>query len=176
MPRRTLRTAQSRSLEGPASFRPLHGQRSARLIRSGGFGPSGIRISRARSVPERFLTRYDRLSRLNGRICDTASALAPRRTPAPRGGNLAATCLDGPTRDAPDCADQDPRHDGADAKRSLRAPACPGFLADGAPRIAIGPFPHPRIRWTVASSGRALSACRHPRPPPARVEPGPTKC
>jgi len=34
---------------------------------------------------------------------------------------------------------------------------------------AFRPSPHPRIRWTVASSGRAICTRRPTRPPPSRV-------
>ena len=109
-----------------------------------------------------------------------ASALAPRRafSEKTRRSILPPTCSDGPTLDAPDCvADQDPRNDRDDAKRKLRAsyrPAGPPFGA--APRFAFWPSPHPRIRWTVASPGRAICARHAPRPPPSRVPKCPTRC
>jgi hypothetical protein len=93
-----------------------------------------------------------------------------RRHPPP-------TCSDGPTLDAPDCnADQDPSKDRADAKRKLCASRQDGFGFGWAPRVAFRPSPHPRIRWTVASPGRATCACRHARPPPPRAPICPTRC
>jgi len=90
---------------------------------------------------------------------------------------LPPTCSDGPTLDAPDCvADDDPRNR-ADAERKLRASLCSARIPFGsAPRVAFWPSPHPRIRWTVASPGRAICACRDTRPPPPRVKKCPTKC
>ena len=109
-----------------------------------------------------------------------ASALAPRRafSEKTRRSILPPTCSDGPTLDAPDCvADQDPRNDRADAKRKLRTSPCPGGPPFGAaPRFAFWPSPHPRIRWTVASPGRAICARHAPRPPPSRVPKCPTRC
>ena len=91
---------------------------------------------------------------------------------------LPPTCSDGPTLDAPDCvADQDPRNDRADAKRKLRtSPRSGGSPFGAAPRSAFWPSPHPRIRWTVASPGRAICARHAPRPPPSRVPKCPTRC
>ena len=91
---------------------------------------------------------------------------------------LPPTCSDGPTLDAPDCvADHDPPNIRADAERKLRASLCSGAIAFGwAPRVAFRPSPHPRIRWTVASPGRAIRACRDTRPPPSRAPKCPTKC
>ena len=64
----------------------------------------------------------------------------------------------------------------ADAERKLRASFCSGIAFGGAPRLAFWPSPHPRIRWTVASPGRAICARRDTRPPPSRVPKCPTKC
>ena len=91
---------------------------------------------------------------------------------------LPPTCSDGPTLDAPDCvADHDPRKNRADAERKLRASLCSAGITFGwAPRVAFWPSPHPQIRWTVASPGRAIRARRHTRPPPSRVPKCPTKC
>ena len=86
-------------------------------------------------------------------------------------------CLDGPTLNAPDCvADQDPRDDRADARQSPRPPRCPARIRLGtAPQDAFWPSPHPRIRWTVASPGRATRA-RPTRPPPSRAPKCQTRC
>ena len=106
---------------------------------------------------------------------------APRRHAGPSATDKVAllppTCLDGPTLDAPDCvADDDPRNNCADAERKLRASFCSAKIPFGsAPRVAFWPSPHPRIRWTVASPGRAIRA-RRTRPPPSRVPKCPTKC
>ena len=90
---------------------------------------------------------------------------------------LPPTCSDGPTLDAPDCvADDDPRNR-ADAERKLCASRCSARIPFGsAPRVAFWPSPHPRIRWTVASPGRAIRANRDTRLPPSRVPKCPTKC
>ena len=91
---------------------------------------------------------------------------------------LPPTCSDGPTLDAPDCvADHDPARNRADAGRKLCASLCPARNMFGAAlRVAFWPSPHPRIRWTVASPGRAIRANRDTRPPPSRVPKCPTKC
>jgi len=91
---------------------------------------------------------------------------------------LPPTCSDGPTLDAPDCvADHDPGNNRADAERKLRASFCSDGIPVGpAPRVAFWPSPHPRIRWTVASPGRAIRAHGNTRPPPSRVPKCPTKC
>jgi hypothetical protein len=90
---------------------------------------------------------------------------------------LPPTCSDGPTLDAPDCvANDDPWKNRADAERKLCASLCPGIAFGRAPRLAFWPSPHPRIRWTVASPGRAICARRDTRPPPSRVPKCPTKC
>ena len=106
---------------------------------------------------------------------------APWRHAGPSATDKAALlppkCSDGPTLDAPDCvADHDPRNR-ADAERKLRASACSDGITIGrAPRVAFWPSPHPRIRWTVASPGRAIRAPGYTRPPPSRVPKCPTKC
>jgi len=107
-----------------------------------------------------------------------ASALAPRRAFSDRqGGALPPTCSDGPTLDAPDCIAGTPGKNTADAGRKPRASlSVPGIMFGEARRIAFRPSPHPRIRWTVASSGRAICARRPARPPPSRVPKCPTKC
>jgi len=91
---------------------------------------------------------------------------------------LPPTCSDGPTLDAPNCvADHGPRNNYADAGRKLRASCCSAGIPFGpAPRVAFWPSPHPRIRWTVASTGGAIRAHGHTRPPPSRVPKCPTKC
>jgi hypothetical protein len=99
-----------------------------------------------------------------------ADASAPRRAFSDRqGGALPPTCSDGPTLDAPDCvADHDPRKNRADAERKLRASFCSVRIPFGpALRVAFRPSPHPRIRWTVASPGRAIRAHGTARPPPS---------
>jgi hypothetical protein len=134
--------------------------------------------ARAASVPGYFISSRDDLIRRN-RLSGPAradmqppvGALAPRRTFSERrGGRLPPTFLDGPTLDAPDCVADDPWNHCADA---------PCFLAimfGAAPRVAFWPSPHPRIRWTVASPGRAKCAHRHTHPPPSRVPKCRTKC
>ena len=91
---------------------------------------------------------------------------------------LPPTCSDGPTLDAPDCVvDQDSGKNCADAEPSLRASFCISRIPFGEARsFAFWPSPHPRIRWTVASPGRAKRAHRQTRPPPPRVTKCPTKC
>ena len=126
-----------------------------------------------------FPTRHNRLSgpsRPDMRIAGERFGAGLSATD--KGGALPPTFLDGPTLDAPDCvADQDPRKNRADAERKLRASPCSARIRLGrAPRVAFWPSPHPRIRWTVASSGRAKSASRPPRPPPSRVPKCPTRC
>ena len=160
--------------------RSLHGQRRARLTRSGGFEPE------RRPVPGTFLQgRFEtRQNRLSGPQ-PVRYAMAGRRLGAAPGlqqkirrCHFPPTCSDGPTLDTPDCvADQDPRNDRADAKRKLRtSPRSGGSPFGAAPRSAFWPSPHPRIRWTVASPGRAVCARHAPRPPPSRVPKCPTRC
>jgi hypothetical protein len=167
--------------EIPASFRSLHGQRSARLTRSGGFEPERRPVPGYHLVPGATSdTARPIIRTLQGPICGwPASALAPRRAFSDRqGGVLPPTCSDGPTLDAPDCvADHDPRKNRADAERKLRASFCSVRIPVGpALRVAFRPSPHPRIRWTVASPGRAIRAHGITRPPPSRAPKCPTKC
>jgi hypothetical protein len=111
-------------------------------------------------------------------IC--GSRRAPWRHAGPSATDKAALlppmCLDGPTLDAPDCVADDPGTNHAEAERKLCASFCSGIAFGGAPRLAFWPSPHPRIRWTVASPGRAICASRDTRPPPPRVPKCPTKC
>jgi hypothetical protein len=112
-------------------------------------------------------------------IC--GSRRAPWRHAGPSATDNAALlppkCLDGPTLDAPDCvAADDLGKNRAEAERKLCASFCSGIAFGGAPRLAFWPSPHPRIRWTVASPGRAICASRDTRPPPPRVPKCPTKC
>ena len=112
-------------------------------------------------------------------ICDGRRALRRRAGPSAtdKTALLPPMCSDGPTLDAPDCvADDDPWKNRADAERKLCASLCPGIAFGRAPRLAFWPSPHPRIRWTVASPGRAIRAHRDTRPPPSRVPKCPTKC
>ena len=160
--------------------RSLHSQRRARLIRSGGFEPE------RRPVPGTFSRdglrhgKTDYSDPKRSAICDGRRALRRRTGPSAidTAVSFPPTCLDGPTLDAPDCvADQDPRNDRADAKRKLRtSPRSGGSPFGAAPRSAFWPSPHPRIRWTVASPGRAICARHAPRPPPSRVPKCPTRC
>jgi hypothetical protein len=87
------------------------------------------------------------------------------------------TCSDGPTLDAPDCvATPILRTIRADAGRQLRAASSAAIARGAAPRVALRPSPHPRIRWTVASPLGAVSARGQTRPPPPRVQKCRTKC
>jgi hypothetical protein len=105
---------------------------------------------------------------------------APWRHAGPSATDKAALlppmCSDGPTLDAPDCSADDPWKNHAEAERKPCASFYSGIAFGGAPRLAFWPSPHPRIRWTVASPGRAMCACRNTRPPPPRVPKCPTKC
>jgi hypothetical protein len=99
---------------------------------------------------------------LKGPICDGRRALRRRvgLSATDKAAPLPPTCSDGPTLDAPDTvADHDPVKNCADAERKLRASLCFARFSFGpAPRVAFWPSPHPRIRWTVASPGRAICA------------------
>ncbi len=164
----------------PASFRSLPSQCSARLTWSGG---------QARAVPvpgyhlvpgtasRHGITDY-RAARHRYAMAGERFGAAPGRQRQIRRRFLPPTCSDGPTLDAPDCvADHNPRKNRADAERKLCASFCSARIVFGeAPRVAFWPSPHPRIRWTVASPGRATRAHRHTRPPPPRVPKCPTKC
>src|SRR5260370_14887297 len=158
-------------IQVPASFRPLHSQRSARLTRSGGFEPERRPVPGYHLVPGTVQRRRDRLiGPLRARFLRPANALAPRRAISDRqGGDLPPTCSDGPTLDAPDCvADHDPRKTRADAERKLCASLCSVRIPFGpALRVAFRPSPKPRIRWTVASPGGAIRAHGNTRPPPS---------
>ena len=173
--RRNLRSRRNLRLS-----RSLHSQRRARLTRSDGFEPERRPVpgTFSRDGLRRGKTDYPDPKRSDMRW--PASASAPRRafSEKTRRSILPPTCSDGPTLDAPDCvADQDLRNDRADAKRKLRTSPCssgPPFGA--APRFAFWPSPHPRIRWTVASPGRAICARHAPRPPPSRAPKCPTRC
>jgi hypothetical protein len=97
-------------------------------------------------------------------ICDRRRALWRRAglSAQDQAAPLPPTFLDGPTLDAPDCvADPDPWDHCAKAHCLL------AILFGPARRVAFWPSPHPRIRWTVASPGRARCAHRHTRPPPS---------
>ena len=175
--RRNLRSRRFQRLS-----RPLPSQRCARLTQERRFR------ARAASGPRYFLCSRDGLRHGRTDYPDPKAvryAMAGERFGAAPGlqrktrrSILPPTCSDGPTLDAPDCvADQDPRNDRDDAKRKLRASHRPGGPPFGAaPRFAFWPSPHPRIRWTVASPGRAICARHAPRPPPSRVPKCPTRC
>ena len=156
----------------PASFRSLRSQRSARLTKSGGFEPERRPVPGYHLVPG----TASRCGRTDypgpkGPICD--GRRAPWRrvglSATDKAAPLPPTCSDGPTLDAPDCvADHDPPRNRADAERKLRASLCSARNMFGAAlRVAFRPSPHPRIRWTVASPGRATRVRRHTRPPPS---------
>ena len=115
------------------------------------------------------LTDYRGLQRPDMRTAGERFGAAPGFQRQIRRRCLPPTLLDGPTLDAPDCiAEPEPGKNRADAKRKLRAPPCSvRIMFGGAPRVAFWPSPHPRIRWTVASPGRATRAHRHTRPPPS---------
>ena len=154
---------------------------------------------RAASKAERFRARAasgPRLLSFQGRFKTRHSLISvpPRGSYMTTGGRFGATTWaisdrqsgafcrprvpDGPTPDAPDCiADQDLRKFRPGAEQKLRARARFPIVAFGqAPKVAFRPSPHPRIRWTVASSGRASCAHGHTRPLPPRVPKCPTKC
>jgi hypothetical protein len=91
------------------------------------------------------------------------------------------TNLDGPPLDAPDCyADQGPTQDPCsfqnNSTRNFCATNFNGADFGMGHRFAFWPSPHPRIRWTVASPGRAQGAGRPACRPPSRVFKCPTKC
>jgi hypothetical protein len=176
--RRNLRSRRNLRLS-----RPLPSQRRARLKRRGGFEPG------RRPIPGTFIKYFSRDGLRHGKtdypdpkrsdMRWPEGVQAPNRAFSERyGGILPPTCSDGPTLDAPDCiADQVPRNVRADAKRKLRtSPRSGGSAVGTAPRCAFWPSPHPRIRWTVASPGRAPCARHAPRPPPSRVQKCPTRC
>ena len=174
--RRNLRSRRFQRLS-----RSLPSQRCARLTRSGGFEPERRPVPGIFLLQGRFKTRQNRLSgpkTVRYAMAGERFGAAPGLQRKTRRSLLPPTCSDGPTLDAPDCvADQDPRNDRADAKRKLRASPCSGGLPFGAaPRFAFWPSPHPRIRWTVASPGRAIRARPAPRPPPSRAPKCPTRC
>jgi len=74
-------------LETPASFRSLHGQRSARLIRRAVSSPSGVRSQVTILFQGRLQTRHNRLSGPQGADMRwPASASAPRRAFSDRQG------------------------------------------------------------------------------------------
>jgi hypothetical protein len=166
---------------GSSVFPTLHSQRSARLTRSGGFEPRRRPVPGYHLVPgtafRHGITDYPGC-RARYAMAGERFGAAPGLQRQTRRRFLPPTCSDGPTLDAPDCiADHDPWKNRAGAERKLRASRCSaGITFGGAPRIAFWPSPHPRIRWTVASPGRALRARRDTRPPPSRVPKCPTKC
>ena len=175
MQRRNLRKS-----EVPASFRspPRPAQRAADKERrfraraaSGPRLPSCSRDGFRHGITD-YRAAWPRYAMAGGRFGAMPGFQRPTRRRL-----LPPTCSDGPTLDAPDCvADDDPRNR-ADAERKLRASLCSGAIAFGwAPRVAFRPSPHPRIRWTVASPGRAIRAYRDTRPPPSRVPKCQTKC
>ena len=117
-------------------------------------------------------TRHNRLSgphRARYAMAGERFGAAPGFQRQTRRRLLPPTCSDGPTLDAPNSvADHGPRNKSADAGRKLRASSCSAGIPFGpAPRVAFWPSPHPRIRWTVASTGRAIRAHGHTRPPPS---------
>src|SRR3954451_14590216 len=95
-----------------------------------------------------------------------------------KAASVAATYLDGPTLDAPDCiADQDQR-DIRTAAGPIPRPddRTPGTGFGTAQQVAFRPSPHPRIRWTVAPSDSASRARGQLRPSPPRVPICTTRC
>jgi hypothetical protein len=151
---------------------PSYNQRSARLpgeavLAQAVSGPRssfvpGAALNASRPTIPAFRSAYatagDRVLRRAGRQ-QKAAPLPPR-------------CSDGPTLDAPDCdADRDPGGNYADAKQKLRASPCTDLAIGDLPfskalKGVFRPSPHPRIRSTVASHGRAKCACRPTRRPP----------
>jgi hypothetical protein len=140
---------------------------------------SGPRLpSRSRDSFRHGITDY-RTARFRYAMAGERFGAAPGPAATDKAALFAARVFsDGPTLDAPDCiANHDPAKNRADAERKLRAsPVSARIMFGGAPRVAFWPSPHPRIRWTVASPGRATCAHRHTRPPPSRVPKCPTKC
>ena len=141
--------------------RAASGPRSPSRSRDG----SRFGITDYRAAGPRYAMSGGRFGAVPGRQRQTRRLLPP-------------TCSDGPTLDAPDCVvDQDFGKNRADAEPSLRASFCVSRIPFGEARsFAFWPSPHPRIRWTVASPGRAKRAHRQTRPPPPRVTKCPTKC
>jgi hypothetical protein len=165
----------------PASFRSLPSQCSARLTWSGGFEPErrsvpGYHLGAGTTV-RHGITEY-RAARLRYAMAGERFGATPGLQRQTRRRFLPPTCSDGPTLDAPDCvADHDPARNRADAERKLCASLCSARNMFGAALwVAFWPSPHPRIRWTVASPGRAICAHRDTRPPPSRAQKCPTKC
>ena len=166
-----------RTQEVSAFFRSLHSLRSARLTRSGGFEPER-RSVQVRTCPLADTTEpiiaAARLDRPR-----PASALAPRRAFSDRqaASFAAPNYSDGPTLNAPDCVAGTPGTNIADARRKPRTPlSVPGNMFGKALQLAFRPSPHPRIRWTVASTDSASRAPGSMRPPPSRVPKCPTRC
>jgi len=172
-----------RSARVPAP--PLPARRAADL--DGGFQPrevSGgrfLRRQRFQKVRERFQEGNHRLSRPCGHeVRQPTGTLAPRRSGSEiHGGAFAADLFrrarrlmrqtEEPTKIPAKTA---PTRGESFARRA-------GNRIGWAPRIASRPSPHPRIRWTVASPGRAARARRAMRPPPPRAPTcptNPTKC
>ena len=173
--RRNLRIQEVSSVFSGSFVKPA--QRAA--TRRSGFKPE------RRPVPFLFRGRppggdaaYIRTSK--GPVYDLSARFgaAPGLQHQREGGLCRQRVPDGPTLDAPDCvADQNQRKTRADAERKLRTSrGLAGGVFGRAPRVAFRPSPHPRIRWTVASPGRAICAHGHMRPPPRRVRKCPTKC
>jgi hypothetical protein len=164
----------------PASFRPLPGQRSARRADRGAVVSPGGGRSQEYVAQGPLMAA----SSNTGTPCGVqlrrfgASASAPPSLQQQIRRPCRQRVPYGPTRDAPDyVADRTSGKTRTDAERSLRlAFGSAGNRFGGAPAIAFRPSPHPRIRWTVASSVRAVSAHGHTRPPPPRVAKCPTKC
>jgi len=161
----------------PTPSRPA--QRAAGTSR-GGFEPERRPVPRHSSPRDRSwrhrpipapqpgckLRRLGRAPRRHQAFSDRQGGLRRQRVPY------------GPTRDAPDyVADRTTGKTRDDAEQSLRlALGSAGNRFAGAPAIAFRPFPHPRIRWTVASPVSAVCAHGHTRPSPPRVTKCRTKC
>lgn len=166
----------------PRFVRSFHGQRSARPFRmtvlaraeSDPRSPLLPRIGFQGSAALHNQNRSRKVAICKARERPGVVPACQRRISGPF---VPPTCSDGPTLDAPDCnTDPDLRDDLADATHERRATHGARFGIGTARRFSLRPSPHPRIRWTVPSSGCALRACRPTRSPPPRVSLCRTKC